>query len=511
MSVADVMEGADFSYEDLAAMPPRTMGMGLALSWQAAQDPDAPALTMGDRTWTRGEVDRAANRLAREFQSRGVGKGDKIAVVLPTGPAHQIACFAIWKVGGTVVPISNRLVERELRHLSAEAKPRLLIGPDPADFPELDVMPQGFEPDPALGDEPLPETVSPMWKASCSGGSTGLPKIIWEHRPSLVHPLEPYPILRLQPGDVMFHPAAAYHNASFTQTNGGLMWGCHVILMDRFDPAEWLRIVEQRKVVWAYMVPTMMGRVLTLPEDQRRAADVSSLRMVIHMAAPCPAWVKSAWIDWLGPETIWEVYGGTEGYGATIINGAEWLAHPGSVGRASEGTTIRNDDGALLPAGEVGTIYFVPPPSNPMGHSLEPKTYGDMGSLDKDGYLYLADRRTDMILTGGVNLYPAEIEGVIEQWPQVAACAVIALPDPDLGSKAHAIVQLEAGAGELDVAGLGAFLGENLSSNKIPYTVEITPEALRDEAGKLRRKRLREERAQALPGMFTALRPARKA
>ena len=205
--------------------------------------------------------------------------------------------------------------------------------------------------------------------------------------------------------------------------------------MDRFDAAEWLRLVERHRVRWAYLVPTMMSRILALPDEVREAADVSSLEIVMHMAAPCPPWVKQAWIDWIGPEAIWEIYAGTEGYGATMINGVEWLEHRGSVGLAPPRTEVRDDDGNVLPPGEDGTIHFYPPDGNPMGHTDEARTYGDVGHIDEDGYLYLADRRTDMILTGGVNLYPAEIEGAIEQYPGVVAAAVIGLADPDLGAR----------------------------------------------------------------------------
>jgi bile acid-coenzyme A ligase len=470
------------------------MSMGLALSWQAAQNPDAPALTMGPVTYSRMAVDRAANRLARDLARRGIARSDRVVVLLPTGPRHQIACFAAWKLGATVIPISDRLVDRELRQLVREADPALVIGVDPLRLPGCNGLPPDYEPVATLSDDPLPEVVAPVWKASCSGGSTGIPKLIRENRSCTVHPHEPTPILRLQSGDTMLHPAAAYHNASFTQTNWGLCWGCHVVLMPRFDAVEWLRTVERMRVNWAYMVPTMMSRVLAIPAAERARYDLSSIKMIIHMAAPCPPWVKEAWIDWFGRETIWEVYAGTEGFGATIIGGGEWLEHRGSVGRAPAGTTICDDEGRPLPVGEVGQIYFLPYAGNPMGYPQTPRTYGDMGSLDESGYLYLADRRSDMILTGGVNLYPAEIEGEIEQFPGVVASAVVGLPDADLGARAHAIVQLSEETAEPDVEGLRAFLAERLSPNKLPRSFEFTREGLRDEAGKLRRSKLREAR-----------------
>lgn len=478
----------------IADMPARQMSMGLALSWQAARDPNRPALTMGKKTYSRGELDRAANRLARALAKLGVRKDDRVAVILPTGPKHQITSFALWKLGALVMPLPPKLVDQELKHLAEVGDPKLVIGVDPARMPGRIALPADFEPDPTLSDDPLPEAVSTIWKASTSGGSTGMPKLLFERTSSLIDPTQALELLRMRTDDVILHPAGAYHNASFSQTNWALCWGNHVILMERFDALEWLRLVERYRVRWAYLVPTMMSRILGLPEDVRKGFDVSSLELVIHMAAPCPSWVKAAWIEWMGPEKIWEIYAGTEGFGATMITGGEWLLHRGSVGKAPPRTEIRGEDGAVLPSGEIGTIYFYPAAGNIYGYPEEAMTYGDMGWLDADGYLYLADRRTDMILTGGVNLYPLEMESAIEQFPGVVSAAVIGLPDPDLGAKAHAIVEMAPGHAALAPAALATFLATQLSHHKIPYTCEFVSEPLRDDAGKIRRRRLREER-----------------
>jgi bile acid-coenzyme A ligase len=483
------------------------MSMGSALTWQARRDPDRPALTMGAETYTRAELDRAANRLARTLAQRGVEHDDRVAVIMPTGPRHQITCFALWKLGALVIPLPARTTDAELSHLANQAEPKLIVGVEAGRIDGYASLPVDFEADPSLPDDPLPEVVATMWKASTSGGSTGLPKLIWEHRSSEINPTEPYPLLRIQMDDVVLHPAAAYHNASFSQTNWALCWGSHVLLMDRFDAQEWLSLVGRHRVRWAYLVPTMMSRILALPDDVRQKADVSSLETVIHMAAPCPPWVKEAWIDWIGPEKIWEIYGGTEGFGATIINGVEWLEHRGSVGRAQPSTEIRDDSGKLLPTGEIGTVWFYPPAGNPLGHSPDvAQTFGDMGRLDEDGYLYLADRRTDMILTGGVNIYPAEVEGIIEQMPGVVSAAVIGLPDPDLGNRAHAIIEMAPGHELPETAEVTRFLESRLSRHKIPYTCEFVSWPLRDEAGKIRRKRLREDRLEGPAGIYATLR-----
>jgi bile acid-coenzyme A ligase len=249
-------------------------------------------------------------------------------------------------------------------------------------------------------------------------------------------------------------------------------------------------------------VPTMMLRIWRLPEEERLAHDLSNLKAVWHLAAPCPPWLKQCWIDWLGPERIWELYAGTEAQAATIISGAEWLAHQGSVGRTVSGEIrIVGPDGDDLPAGEVGEVYMRPPdPDKPtyryvgatartLGDGWE--SLGDMGWLDADGYLYLTDRRTDMVLVGGSNVYPAEVEAALDEHPSVRSCAVIGLPDEDLGSRLHAVVQVE---GEVTAEQLRAHVAERLASNKVPRTYEFVDDPVRDDAGKVRRSALRDAR-----------------
>ena len=485
--------GATTPAELLAEDGAREMSLGWALSWQAARDPDRPALTMAGRTLTRRELDGEANRLARALAGLGVEKDDRVAVALPTGPRHQITCFALWKLGATVIPLPHRIAAAELAQLIDVSDAKLVVGVDADRAGGRRAVPADFVPDPGLSDDPLPEVVASVWKGATSGGSTGLPKVIWDPRPSLVHPLQPMPVLQIGLEDVVLHPATAHHNSPFCQTAWALCWGLHVILMERFDALEWLRAVERYRVTWAYLVPTMMSRILNVAESTRAAADVSSLRVVIHMAAPCPPWVKQAWIDWLGADKIWEVYAGTEGYGATMVSGVEWVSHPGTVGRVSPDTQIRDDAGNVLPPGEIGTIWFLPPGA--AGGAGDPmKTYGDMGRIDADGYLYLADRRTDLILTGGGNVYPAEIEAAIEQHPSVASVVVVGLPDDDLGAKAHAILELVPGRQEPSPPELLSFLEPLLSRQKVPYTYEVVTSQLRDDAGKVRRYALREER-----------------
>jgi bile acid-coenzyme A ligase len=253
-----------------------------------------------------------------------------------------------------------------------------------------------------------------------------------------------------------------------------------------------------------------MHRIWRLPEATRRKYDLSSLRVVLHMAAPCPIWLKEWWIDWLGPERIFELYAGTERQGFTSITGQEWLEHKGSVGKvgAGFGLKVLDQDGNTLGPGEVGEIYFLPeagPGATYRYIGAEPRragnweSLGDMGHLDEDGYLYLADRRTDLILSGGANIYPAEVESAIDAHPNVLSSAVIGLPDDDMGQMVHAIVQLKPGLrGDEAEDELRAFVAQRLTKYKLPRSFEFVDSPLRDDAGKIRRSQLREDRVSAL-------------
>ncbi len=246
----------------------------------------------------------------------------------------------------------------------------------------------------------------------------------------------------------------------------------------------------------------MMSRIWRLPSEVRERYRVSSLRTVWHLAAPCPPWLKEAWIDWLGPEVIMELYAGTEAQAVTVITGAEWLEHRGSVGKVTVGEMRAFDaDGAPLPPGEVGEIYMRRAEDAPATYrylGAEARTLpggweslGDIGSFDAEGYCYLADRRADMILVGGSNVYPAEIEAALDEHPLVQSSAVIGLPDDDLGNRIHALVQPRPG---LEEEALREHLRSRLVVYKQPRTYEFVEENIRDDSGKVRRTQLREER-----------------
>ena len=259
-------------------------------------------------------------------------------------------------------------------------------------------------------------------------------------------------------------------------------------------------------MTYLLLVPTMMLRIWRLPEEVRLAADVSSLEVAFHLAAPCPAWLKQAWIDWLGPQKVVELYGGTELQAVTLISGTEWLEHRGSVGRAVVGEIEIRIRTAARPAGEEGEIWMrrgpeVPSPYRYVGATARSapegwESLGDIGKLDADGYVYITDRLADMILVGGANVYPAEIEAALDEHPAVRSCCVFGLPDEDLGNIPYAIVEL---SGPVSDEELLAHLRQRLAPYKLPRVIERATTPLRDDAGKVRRSALRAERIARSP------------
>ena len=384
------------------------------------------------------------------------------------------------------------------------ARPALFIGDGEGEVAPAGLrrLPRGIDPV-GLSGQPLEEVVSAQWKAITSGGSTGRPKVIVDRRRAMFD--VDTPSLGQPAAGVVLNPGPLYHNAPFVVSHEAMFVGATVVNMDRFDPEQALALIDAYRVQWVNFVPTMMARIWRLPEGARTRYDVSSLQTVYHMASAMPVWLKEAWIEWLGADKIWELYGGTERLGSTIIRGDEWLQHKGSVGRAAGGCQVRvlgSDGGPCLPR-QTGEIFFLPLEgagrtyqylgADPKRRSDGWESLGDIGWLDEDGYLYLADRRADLILRGGANIYPAEVESALDEHPDVASSIVVGLPDEDLGQRVHAIVQLRAEATP-HAATLQTFLLARLSPYKVPESFEWTTEDLRDDAGKARRGALREAR-----------------
>jgi len=485
--------------------------LGMLLSAQARLTPDAPALTVGARMMSFRELEANCNRRARFLADRhGVANGDRVVIALPNSVEFVETVYAIWKLGGVPCPISWRLSEREYTDLIDLIAPKLVVG-ESAPSATGCAFSDGAQPVPATyPTTELPSAVVVPGKIMNSGGSTGRPKLIVDPEPCAWGPDKEG--RRRPPRNVFLNPGPLYHSAPFAYTTMSIAAGSHAICLERFDAQLWLDAVECHRPALVYMVPTMMSRVAKLRGGRTRSADLSSIETLIHMAAPCPQDVKRWWIDRLGPQKVFEVYGGTERIGATAIDGTEWLAHPGSVGRAAPGEeiVITGPDGNPLPHGEVGEIYFrrsVPPGSGYAYIGSDDRvvgdmdSFGDMGWLDSEGWLYIADRRTDMIVVGGTNVFPAEIEAALEMLPGAVCAAVIGLPDEDMGNRLHAIVELavEVSLPEDGMAFLAPAMA-GLSSIKRPRSVEFTRERLRDDAGKMRRARLRQDRVDGARG-----------
>ncbi|MFY9767714.1 MAG: AMP-binding protein, partial [Mycobacterium sp.] len=291
--------------------------IGTQLSALAALAPDEPAVTCDGRTLTRGELDRSTNRLARAYAERGVGVGDYVTIVLPNCVECVEAMVACWKLGAVPQPLSPRLPDAEFEGL-LELRPRaLLVG---RTHPGIPSLPRGFVPDQALSDDPLPEAVSPCWRSIASGGSTGRPKLIEAGGDSRLGPALGY-VVGGQEGDTALVPVPLTHTSGFTAAAVALIMRSHLVLMGRFDPHEFLRLITEHRPQLVTTVPTMMQRALPVYRADPSSYDLSSIRRFWHLAAPCPPAIKQAWIDILGPERVWELYGGTEFQAMTFISG----------------------------------------------------------------------------------------------------------------------------------------------------------------------------------------------
>ncbi len=483
------------------------LSYGLAITRLAERDADRIAVVCAQETLTRGQLERRANRMARAMIERGVAPGRLVTVGLGNSLEFAIASVAIWKCGAIPNPISPRLPAVERNSILALADPALVIGFDDLEY-AYPSLPSGFEPPSALDDSPLPDLVSPHERAIASGGSTGRPKLIMLRVPALFDPDSPATVLT--PKGCVLVPGPLYHAASFGALTQGLLSGQKVVMMCRFDASQCLELVDHHRVDQILFVPTMMHRIWRLPESERNSRDVSSLRIVFTGGAPCPPWLMRNFIEWLGPDVMHEVYGGTERIGGTVIAGREWLEHPGSVGRPTRATQIRilhPETGNELPNGEIGEVYMMPIGGQGSTYRYVGadaratedgwESVGDMGHLDEDGYLYLADRRSDMILSGGRNVYPAHIEAALDEHPAVASSAVIGLPDEEMGQVVHAIVQATQPVADDE---LRDHLRERIVHYAMPRSFERVDEPLRDDAGKLRRWELRATRIGSVDG-----------
>jgi bile acid-coenzyme A ligase len=493
------------------------MSFGARIAVLAGEHPDKPAIVFapqhGDERALRWrELDRQTNQVARLLKEYGTRPGSMVVVGVWNTLEHFLVTTAAWKLGALALPLRAILPRRERDQIMELAPPSVVFADwDDVDYPVLrpaDLDRARDYPDTALDDDP-----PHPGKAIASGGSTGRSKIIVDRTWHPVIYPERSRRLGARYGQVQLMAAPLYHNSPFLAGYGGLADDHTIVLMERFDAEKAVDLIERYRVNYAYLPPIIMRRIAMLPDIQER--DLTSIEAIQSSAAPCPPWLKRFWIDLIGPEKVHEVYGSTEGIGATMISGAEWLEHPGSVGLPiSCELRILDETGNDLPPGEVGEIYMRPlaaagPTFSYIGAPGAKSTpdgflsIGDLGWRDDDGYLYIADRRLDLVITGGANVYPAEVEAALSDHPGIADVAVIGVPDEEWGRRVHAIVQPADIGSPPPVADLDRICRERLASYKAPKTYEFVAALPRNEAGKIRRSELAAERESGWTGGLT--------
>ena len=497
--------------------------------------PDKPAVidSATGQTRTYGELNDRSNRLARLMRARGLRPGDHISIFMENNLAYFDVLWAAMRSGLYLTTVNRYLTGEEAGYIVDNAESRVLIAsaalaepaqqiaahaPNCGHWLMADGTAPGFEDfEAAIAEHPAePLAEEPAGTLMLySSGTTGRPKGIYRPLPegSISEAVNPAAALlaglwQVDENTVYLSPAPLYHSAPIAFCSGVQTAGGTVVMMRRFDPVQALEAIDAHRVTHSQWVPTMFTRMLKLDEDERTGFDLSSHKVAIHAAAPCPPDVKRRMFDWWGP-ILYEYYGGTEMNGFTHCSPDEWLAHPGTVGRSVMGVIhICDEDGLELPSGEPGIVYFELP-AMPFEYLKDPgKTrdaqhpehanwtaLGDVGYVDDDGFLYLTDRATFMIISGGVNIYPQEIENEMVMHPKVADVAVIGVPNPDMGEEVKAIVQplegVEAGAALGEE--LMAYARERIAHYKCPKSIDFRAELPRLPTRKLYKRLLKDE------------------
>jgi bile acid-coenzyme A ligase len=486
--------------------PETLVPYGTRLSQLAAQLGDSVAVTFvtqsGDATdisWR--QLDERSTQVGRGLAVAGVGPSDLVALQLKNSLELLYSVFGAWKVGAAPIPVRWDLPEWELaRVLDVIDAKVTLSGNDDL-----------FEATLAESTEPLPEVMAPISSGICSSGSTGTPKVILRQVPAVYDPSSvPLQIQQswgpLSENQVILTPGPMYHNNGFMITID-LLAGFRCVLMERFNAAQAVDLIERYRITGFTGATPMFQRIAQL--DGVRERDFSSIEFTMQGAAVLPDWVAQVWFELIGPERFHMTYGSSEGAGVVACRGDMWMARPGTLGLPWGGTGIRilGPDGTDRPANEIGEIYMRPAsgithyylgdvaqaPRTDDGYT----TIGDLGWLDEDGFLYIADRRVDMIVTGGVNVFPAEIETALSEHPAVADVVVIGLSDAEWGRRVHAIIQPLDPASPPPVQEIIAYAKDRLAPYKVPKTVEFVDAIPRSEATKVNRAKLMEERESA--------------
>ncbi|RDH78534.1 acyl-CoA synthetase [Mycolicibacterium moriokaense] len=504
----------------------------------AISAPDSTALTVAEAdTVSYGELFARSQRVAALLHDAGLRRGDGVALVLPNRAEFFEITWGCQLSGLYYSAINTHFTPDEVAYVVADSDARaifidasmtelgerILQASDIVEGVDVHVSVGGPQPGwrcyaDAVAEAGCAPTISDGSEMLYSSGTTGRPKAVRRPLPedgqgSWAQKVLEYSLAQrydMTPSSVYLSPAPLYHAAGINYTMAVHRVGATSILMPRFDAETVLRLIEEHRVTHAQFVPTMFVRMLKLPEDVRAKYDVSSLRCVIHAAAPCPVDVKHRMMDWFGP-IIHEYYGGTEGFAGTIIGPEEWLAHPGSVGRPFSPVHVVGEDGAELPVGESGELFFEggpefeyfkdPAKTASVSNDRGWRSLGDMGYVDDDGYLYLTDRSTFMIVSGGVNIYPQEAENVLVMHPKLVDAAVFGVPNDEFGEEVKAVVQAADGVktGPALEAELIEHCRANLATYKCPRSIEFDSALPRDANGKLYKRRIRDPYWQGRP------------
>ena len=494
---------------------------------------DHPAVVMArsGETVTYRELEARSNRLAHLLRAVGLRRGDHYAVFLENHPRF-IECDAAGERSGLYFTnVNSFLTAAELAYIVNNSLSKALItsqsrrevalaalrecpgvelclvvdgAGDGERVKNLDEATSAFPATP-IPDESLGAAM--LYSSGTTGKPKGVLRPLYDFPPSRPHPVFPVYMKNWQfrEGMTYLMPAPLYHSAPLVGAAGTIRLGGTLIVMEHFEPEEYLRLVEKHRVTHSQLVPTMFSRMLKLPESVRRRYDLSSLEAVVHGAAPCPLPVKRAMIDWWGP-IIYEYYGATEGMGLAMCDTAEWLAHPGTVGRTVAGELhVLDDDMREVPTGHTGKLwfktaspfqYFNDPVKTAQANSPDSSmsTVGDIGRVDEDGYVYLTDRAAFMIISGGVNIYPQECENLLVTHPKIADAAVFGAPNEEMGEEVKAVVQLMPGfePGPETEAELIGFCRERLAHHKCPRSIDFEAQLPRSPTGKLFKGALRD-------------------
>jgi bile acid-coenzyme A ligase len=436
--------------------------------------------------------------MAVALADRGVGFGDRIGLGLRNSPHFVISTLAAWKLGAVPVPIRWDLPEWELDRVCEVTDPKMYISPD--DVAWIDATDGRDAP-------VLPDVVSPHLQGICSSGSTGTPKIILSATPGVFNPVYATPMatnwMPIARPQAILVLAPMYHVNAFA-TLHTMLGGDRLVVLEKFDAARAVDLIETHRITTFTATPTMLQRMADVPGIDDR--DLSSIVWIQQGAAPMPPSLVHRWAGLIGAEKLIMAYGMTEAVGITALRGDEWMDHEGSVGRGMRGTEIKilDDDGREVPVGEIGEIYLrsatyggsVYLGTTPSLRETEDgfRSVGDMGHVDNDGYLYIADRRVDLIITGGANVFPAEVEKALIDHPKIADIVVVGLRDPEWGRRVHAIVEPIDASDPPALSEIVAYSKARLAPYKVPKTMETIQSMPRSEATKVNRQRLIEER-----------------